>query len=838
MKKFYITFILMIIIISASTACFATQFYDVLGTKYESPTEILYTLGIVDGTSEHVFSANRGVTRAEMAKLVFTVYGLDDLVVYAAPEESKPFKDIKDSEWYYDYVCAAAGMKIINGYSDGTFRPDEKVTYAEAVTMLIRALGYTNLTAKEGESWEVPYIKKMNDIKLAKNLGYFKNSDFATRGDVAIMIWNMLNCETYMIVAERTYGGFVRDNVPGKIIDRYYPNYAIIDDDILEEIYVDKSGEYAIATRKIDYVKVPNAIPLKRIGVKVSGIYNIEENMAVGLSFIYDEDFDDGSTLELEELYNLNGAKKKEYTLGKSKNYAYVYFNSNGKIDRVTYLGSNENILVKEAKITTTTTKKDDADDDDDDDDADADKTEIKSGTILINDEIEIEISEVLINEDGEFMNWSSIREDGVLSMLENDMYVFYDKLKKGTLDAITTNDGDLCLTIDGVLYVCDEKAICKVYGSETLKKATKKNLEEYVGRSVELITSYSGEVMQINLEENYENSSEIIRFGIVLECKEFENDKTERLLRIQTADGKKLMHLSNKIYSNELEVGSLIHFEYSGSRIESLKIFSDGLEISNTKVDMNIENKTYSGSSIGGYGVDEETVIYVIEKEYVVNSDKSIKGYSMHVEDSRGVLENLEKEAVHVVYDEYSNAVAIFIEKELNKYDYKYARVLDVYEEKITEDKKDTKYALKIKVSPFNNVVSEYELVGIATCEPGDLISYTVDEDELTVKERYNAKLLGDKRDYIIESVKNKVAYLTNGEQIDFSKDSFEVNGKKYLFEKYIVVYSKVSKTSGEWKFYSGTIEEPEKLILKAGDRIAIDEIENLIVIYRGYKD
>lgn len=837
MKKIYITFILIIVMFSASTACFGAQFYDTLGTKYESPTEILYTLGIVDGTSEHVFAANRGITRAEMAKLVFTVYGLDDSIVGTTLEGKKPFKDVKDSEWYYDYVCAAADMKIINGYSDGTFRPNEKVTYAEAATMIIRALGYTDIVAKEGESWEAPYIKKMNDIKLAKNLGYFKNSDFATRGDVAIMIWNMLNCETYMIVKEKTYDGFVRGNVPGKIIDRYYPDYAIIDDDILEEIYVDKTGEYAISTEKIDYVKVQNPIPLRRIGVKVSGIYNIEKNMAIGLNFIYDEDFDEGSTIELDELYDLNIAKRNEYVVGKSKNYAYVYFNSNDKIDRITYLGSNENILVKEAKIEKVTIKKDN-DDDDDEEDEDDNEIEVKTGTILINDEIEIEISEVLINEDGELMDWSSVKEDGVLSKLENDMYVFYNKIKSGTLDAITINDGDLCLTIDGVIYICDGNAIYKLYGSETLKKATKKNLEEYVGRSVELITSYSGEVMQISLEENYENASEIIRFGIVLECKEFENDTTEKLVRIQTADGKKFMHLSSKVYSKELEAGSLINFEYSGSRIESLEVFSDGLKISNVKVDMDIENKTYLGNSIGGYGIDEETVIYIIEKEYVVNSDKAIKSYNMYVEDDKNVLEDLEKQVVHVVYNEYNNAVAIFVEKELNKYDYKYARVLDVYEEKITEDKKDTKYALKIKVSPFNNVVSEYTLVGIATCEPGDLISYSLDEEELTVKERYNAKLLGDKRDYIIESVKNKVVYLTNGEQIDFTKDTFEINGKKYLFEKYIVVYSKVSNISGEWKFYSATIEEPEKLVLKAGDRIAIDEIEDLIVIYRGYKD
>lgn len=829
MKKFYISFILIVMIIVVGGSSFAAQFYDTLGTKYESPTEILYRLGIIDGTSEHVFSANRAVTRAEMAKLVFTVYDLDELIVGATPTGKKPFKDVKSSAWYYDYVCAAADMGIINGYSDGTFRPDETVTYAEAVTMMIRSLGYTTLTLKDGESWEMPYIRKMNEIRLAKNVGYFKNTDGALRGNIAIMMWNMLNCETYMIVKEKTYDGFVRENVPGKIIDRYYPDYAIIDDDILEEIFITKGTdddedeiEYAISTKEIDYVKVPNPVPLKRIGVKVSGIYNIEENMAIGLNFIYDEKFDEGSTLELEELYELNAKKRKEYVIGKSKNYAYVYFDVNDKIDRITYLGSNENILVKETKVEKSSSK----------DESD------KESSILINDEIEIDASEILINADGEFMNWSSVKEDGVISKLDNDMYIYCDTIKQGELEEVTTKDGKLCLVVSGNLYECDDDAIYKVYGSETLKRATKRSLQEYVGRDVELIMSYSGEILQISLGRNYENAAESLRFGIVIATKNIDEDKTSNTIRLATSAGRKIMYLSEDVYSKTLEIGSLVHFEYSDSKIEFLDVFADGVEIPGGKIEMDIDDKEYSKNCLGKYYIDDETVIYIIEKEYQVNSDKSIKEYRMHVEDDRKVLENLEKLPVHIVYDELNNAVAVFIEKDVNKYDYKYGRVLEVYQDKVTDDKKDDKYVLKIRVSPFNNVVSEYTLKGITNCEPGDLISYTTDENELTVKERYNTKVLGDKRDYIIESMKGKVAHLTNGDEVDFEKDKFKVNNKEYSFDNYIVVYTRVTNMSGEWKFYSATIEEPQKLMLKSGDRIAIDEIEDLIVIYRGYKD
>lgn len=828
MKKLYISFILVSIIIAVGCTCFAAQFYDTLGTKYEGPTEILYNLGIIDGTSEHIFSANRAITRAEMSKLVFTIYDMDEFIAKVMLEGRKPFKDVSDGTWYYDYVCAAADMKIINGYADGTFRPNETVTYAEAVTMLIRALGYTDLTAKEGESWEEPYIRKMNEIRLAKNVGYFNNSDKALRGDIAIMIWNMLNCETYMIVRENTSEGFIKENIPGKIIDRYYPEYAIIDDDILEEIFITKGTdddegeiEYAISTHKVEYIKVPNPVPLKRIGVKISGIYNIEKKEAIAVNFIYDEKFDEGSLIELKELYDLNARKKNEYIIGKSKNYAYVYFGINDRIDRVTYLGSDENILVREIKFEKSSSEEE----------ISAEKYAV------INDEIKIPTSKVLINEDGKVVEWSAVKENGVISKLKNDMYIYYNKLGYGALEEITTQkDGKLCLTISGNLYQCDESVVYKLYGSEIFKKATKKNLEEYIGRDMELIMSYSGEIMQISLGESYENAAENLTFGVVIEYNKLEDETIELELAINNKT--KIFTCESSLFNKVLEAGTIVYFEYSGSEIDYVKAFENNLETPNGKINMNVEDKTFSE-----YTFSEETVIYVIEKEYKLNSDKKIDKYTMRAEADKEILTTIENNPVHILYDQDNVLVAVFIEKDMNKHEYQYAKVLEVYQsgKNSKDDNESTNNSvLKIKVSPFNDVISDYTVKGIINCEPGDLISYKTNENYIMIKERYNANLLGDEKDYIIESFdsNNKRATLMNGEKIDFSRKKFMVDGKEYLFEKYLTVFCKVSNSTGKWRFISANIEEPQKLMLKSGDRIAIDEIEDLIVIYRGYKD
>ena len=830
MKKNYILLMLIIIIIGMSSSCFAAQFYDTIGTKYESPTEILYTLGIVDGTSKNVFSTNRPVTRAEMAKLILNVYGLGEQIEGMSLGTHK-FKDVKNTAWYYDYVNVAADMKMINGYSDGTFRPNDEVTYSEAVAMIIRALGYTDLQVKAGESWNAPYIRKASEIRLAKNAGYFKYDDPATRGNVAIMLCNMLNAESYVVIKDKTNVGLVKETTPKKVITRYFSDYAIVDEDILEDIQVykvtedDKEvAEYYISTKEIDSVQVMEPIPLKRIGVKVSGMYNIETKQAVGLNFIYDEDFDEGTLAELEDIYDLNSTRKNTYTLGKDPNYAYIYFDDEEKISRMTYLGADENILVRESKI-----EKEKTDDGE----------EEKSGAeyILINEENEIFTSNILINEDGELLNWSDVKENGVISSIRNDMYVYHDKTIKGQLQKVEVIDSKLYLTIDEMMYECDDSATYKLYGSETTKRATRKALEEYVGRDVELIVSYSKEVMEINLDRNYENASQALRFGIVVASHEFEEGESDKTLRLATTAGKKIFHVSKDVLAKELEIGTLIHFEYDGSRIEFIDAFAENVKIPGGTVDMNLEEKGYEDEKLGEYELDENTVIYIIEKEYQVNSDKSIRDYHMSVED-REVLENLEDYPVHVLHDEYNKAVAIFIERELNKYPYKYGRVLDIYQARNDDEKSDEKYVLKIKVSPFNNVISEYTVTGSLNCEPGDLISYITDEDEFKIEERYNAKLLGDKRDLIVEEVKKDVVYLTNGDQINLKENQFKINGKKYLFDKYVVVYSRVTKLSGDWKFYSATIVDPEDLKLQAGDRIAMDEIEDLFVVYRGYEE
>ena len=54
---------------------------------------------------------------------------------------AKSFTDVKKSDWHYSVVDELSNKGIINGYEDGTFKPQRPVTYSEFLTLLNNAIG-------------------------------------------------------------------------------------------------------------------------------------------------------------------------------------------------------------------------------------------------------------------------------------------------------------------------------------------------------------------------------------------------------------------------------------------------------------------------------------------------------------------------------------------------------------------------------------------------------------------------------------------------------------------------------------------------------------------------
>ena len=112
------------------------NFSDVSADKwYNNAVSTLCHMGVLGGYSDGTFRPNAPITRAEFAKIAVSFAQINGFSEYGY------FTDVDSSDWYAPYVDAAKSVGLIEGYSDGSFKPENKITRAEACTIVNRVLG-------------------------------------------------------------------------------------------------------------------------------------------------------------------------------------------------------------------------------------------------------------------------------------------------------------------------------------------------------------------------------------------------------------------------------------------------------------------------------------------------------------------------------------------------------------------------------------------------------------------------------------------------------------------------------------------------------------------------
>ena len=103
------------------------------GDWYNNAISTLSDLGIITGYEDGTFRPNASISRAEFVTIATRFFD------YTAEYEGT-FSDVSYSSWYADFVQAAVDMGLVNGYENGTFRPNASITRAEAVAIVNRVL--------------------------------------------------------------------------------------------------------------------------------------------------------------------------------------------------------------------------------------------------------------------------------------------------------------------------------------------------------------------------------------------------------------------------------------------------------------------------------------------------------------------------------------------------------------------------------------------------------------------------------------------------------------------------------------------------------------------------
>jgi hypothetical protein len=109
--------------------------FDDVGSGQANSVALLTSAGIFDGYPDHTFGGDKGLTRAEFVVIMARVLKLP-----IADAGESEFADVQD-HWSAQYIDAFAQAGYVEGFPDGTFKPDEEITRAEAVVLINRVIG-------------------------------------------------------------------------------------------------------------------------------------------------------------------------------------------------------------------------------------------------------------------------------------------------------------------------------------------------------------------------------------------------------------------------------------------------------------------------------------------------------------------------------------------------------------------------------------------------------------------------------------------------------------------------------------------------------------------------
>ena len=171
----------------------APLFSDVSGgDAASSAITLLYRLRVVEGYGDGRFGPSDPITRAQAAALLVRSQGWATLLA-GAPS----FSDVSPNDWSYNFIETARAHGVVNGYTDGTFRPNAVVNRAELAAMAVRTGGWSGVKLTLPRFSDVllsdgfaPWVNAAAGHGLIQGYadGSFHPAEGTTRGSAALVV--------------------------------------------------------------------------------------------------------------------------------------------------------------------------------------------------------------------------------------------------------------------------------------------------------------------------------------------------------------------------------------------------------------------------------------------------------------------------------------------------------------------------------------------------------------------------------------------------------------------------------------------------------------------------
>ncbi len=170
--------------------------------------QFLTYLNVISGYSDLTFRPGQGINRAELVKML----SASDLTEDDLKQYGNCFPDVQD-QWYAPYICYAFEQDFVDGYADGLFHPEQQVTKAESLKLILKSLNveipqYADLSAVPfddvvGSAWYAPYVQVAYERGILEDAGEnFGANKERTRGAVAENIFRQF---VILVMGEEVY---------------------------------------------------------------------------------------------------------------------------------------------------------------------------------------------------------------------------------------------------------------------------------------------------------------------------------------------------------------------------------------------------------------------------------------------------------------------------------------------------------------------------------------------------------------------------------------------------------------------------------------------------------
>lgn len=255
-------------------------------TPYDRAIRFLTTYNVMHGYEDGLLHAEKDVERYQMALFIgrITTGWVEDDTWEDFDANDSGFSDLKGTaaENVYGAMSYVSQKGIIEGYPDGTFKPEQVVTYREALTMAVRALGYQGLEYPWG------YIEKAVSLGLTDGITGVAYTDVINRGVAAQIIYNAMFADGSKLAAKNFDGALgwaniiitssvITDDVKAEYTTAEYKtpvdyvSFQVIEKDgtLGKDVYYVKASELALDEGHADELA---------IGTPYAALFKIDDN--------------------------------------------------------------------------------------------------------------------------------------------------------------------------------------------------------------------------------------------------------------------------------------------------------------------------------------------------------------------------------------------------------------------------------------------------------------------------------------------------------------------------------------------------------------------------------